>query len=75
MDIALIQGIDPSAGGDLAVSYVFSLIQGHWWMAQIQDNLFNNIGQAWANFIQSGQVWALIIGFVVGYIFRSITAY
>ncbi|MGB7413504.1 MAG: hypothetical protein WA902_04780 [Thermosynechococcaceae cyanobacterium] len=40
-----------------------------------QDNLGANLQGAWDNFIQSGQVWALLIGFVVGYIFRSITSY
>ncbi|MBF2021671.1 MAG: hypothetical protein IGR93_16630 [Hydrococcus sp. C42_A2020_068] len=36
-------------------------------LAQMQD--------AFNNFIESGQVWALLIGFVLGYIFRSFTAY
>ena len=46
------------------------------WMAQaIQDNLGSNVGDAWDNFIESGQVWALLIGIIIGYIFRSITAY
>ena len=40
-----------------------------------EDNLGSNVQGAWDNFIQSGQVWALVIGFVVGYIFRSITSY
>lgn len=32
--------------------------------------------QAWfANFIQSGQVWAFLIGLVVGYIFRNMTSF
>ncbi|ELR96630.1 hypothetical protein GLO73106DRAFT_00004260 [Gloeocapsa sp. PCC 73106] len=34
---------------------------------QMQDN-FNN-------FIESGQVWALGIGLVLGYLFRSFTSY
>lgn len=46
------------------------------WLAQsFEDNLGSNLQGAWDNFIQSGQVWALLIGFVVGYIFRSLTAY
>ena len=36
-------------------------------IAQMQD--------AYNNFIQSGQVWALGIGVVLGYIFRAFTAY
>ncbi|MGF1601529.1 MAG: hypothetical protein ACFCU8_05810 [Thermosynechococcaceae cyanobacterium] len=40
-----------------------------------QDNLGANLQGSWDNFIQSGQVWALLIGFVVGYVFRSMTSY
>lgn len=36
-------------------------------MAQAQD--------AFDNFIESGQVWALLIGVFIGYIFRSFTSY
>jgi hypothetical protein len=46
------------------------------WIAQATStDLFSSIGQAWDNFIRTGQVWALIIGFFLGYIFRSITSY
>ncbi len=45
------------------------------WIAQFEDNLGSSFQSAWDNFIQSGQVWALIIGFFVGYVFRSITSY
>ncbi|MEM9138153.1 MAG: hypothetical protein AAGB01_12530 [Cyanobacteria bacterium P01_F01_bin.42] len=40
-----------------------------------EDNLGGDIGSALENFIESGQVWALGIGFVLGYIFRSFTSY
>jgi fructose-specific phosphotransferase system IIC component len=44
-------------------------------VAQVyKDNLFGNVGSAWDNFIRSGQVWALMIGFIVGYLFRSLTS-
>ena len=36
-------------------------------LGQIQD--------AFNNFIESGQVWALLIGLVLGYLFRSFSAY
>lgn len=48
---------------------------GLWLAQQYQDNLGANFQNAWNHFIQTGQVWALAIGFIVGYIFRSITAY
>jgi hypothetical protein len=32
--------------------------------------------RAWlTNFIDSGQVWALVIGFVIGFLLRSFTSY
>ena len=40
-----------------------------------EDNLGGNIGSAFNNFIESGQVWALGVGFILGYIVRSLTAY
>jgi hypothetical protein len=39
-----------------------------------KDNLFGNVEGAWNNFIRSGQVWALMIGFIIGYLFRSLTS-
>ncbi|NCJ06804.1 hypothetical protein GS597_09840 [Synechococcales cyanobacterium C] len=40
-----------------------------------EDNLGTTMQRAWSNFIESGQVWALLIGVVLGYLFRSLTAY
>ena len=40
-----------------------------------QTDLAGSVQQAWNSFVQSGQVWAIIIGFVLGYLFRSFTAY
>lgn len=40
-----------------------------------EDNLGSDVGSAFENFIESGQVWALGVGFILGYIVRSITAY
>ncbi|MGB8700399.1 MAG: hypothetical protein WCD18_13370 [Thermosynechococcaceae cyanobacterium] len=48
----------------------------HLWMAQtFKQDLFGDFSKSWDYFIRSGQVWALVIGVVVGYIFRSITSY
>lgn len=40
-----------------------------------QDNLGSTAQDAFNNFIESGQVWALGIGLILGYIIRSFTAY
>ncbi|ABW29393.1 conserved hypothetical protein [Acaryochloris marina MBIC11017] len=53
-----------------------NLLNHNLWIAQqFEDNLGSSFQSTWDNFIQSGQVWALIIGFIVGYVFRSITSY
>jgi hypothetical protein len=30
---------------------------------------------AWNNFVKTGQVWAMLIGIIVGYMFKSLTSY
>ena len=44
-------------------------------MAQIDSDVLGDIGSAFQNFIDSGQVWALLIGIVLGYVVRGITTY
>lgn len=45
-------------------------------MAQaVKDpQLFNQVQSAWGNFVESGQIWALLIGLFVGYWFRSMSS-
>ncbi|MDJ0508999.1 MAG: hypothetical protein QNJ64_07070 [Crocosphaera sp.] len=51
----------------LEASYLFA--------QKIEDpQLIEKIQKAWRNFIESGQVWALGIGFVLGYIFKTFTS-
>lgn len=38
-------------------------------------NLMGRIEKAYNNFVQTGQVWALLIGVVIGYMIRSLTSY
>ncbi len=39
---------------------------------QVSDpDLMGRIKKAWDNFLSSGQVWALVIGMVLGYLFRG----
>ncbi|MDJ0725312.1 MAG: hypothetical protein QNJ38_09395 [Prochloraceae cyanobacterium] len=40
-----------------------------------QIDIVADMQDAFNHFIQSGQVWALAIGVVLGYLFRSFTAY
>ena len=46
-------------------------------LAQIvrDANLIGQIQTAFNHFIQTGQVWALLIGLVIGYMIRNLTSY
>ncbi|MDJ0598257.1 MAG: hypothetical protein QNJ37_05400 [Crocosphaera sp.] len=47
----------------------------HLFAQNIEDpQLIETMQKSWKNFIESGQVWALGIGFVLGYIFRTFTS-
>ncbi len=76
MNLALLQSsLDVLNHSHTAQKIIFQTYQQGLWIAQFEDNLGSSFQSAWDNFIQSGQVWALIIGFIVGYTFRSITSY
>jgi hypothetical protein len=38
-------------------------------------NIMGQMQKSFNNFVQSGQVWALLIGLVIGYMVRSLTSY
>ncbi|MEH1768312.1 hypothetical protein [Nostoc sp.] len=38
-------------------------------------HVLDQIQKAWSHFIQTGQVWALLIGLFIGYIIRNLTSY
>jgi len=42
---------------------------------QFDTDVFAGFRNFFQNFIESGQVWALIIGIVIGYVMRSMTSY
>lgn len=42
---------------------------------QFDQDVLGDLGGAFKTFIDSGQVWALIVGVIVGYLFRGMTTY
>jgi hypothetical protein len=43
---------------------------------KVEDpDVLGQMHKAWQNFVKSGQVWALLIGTAVGYLFKSFTSY
>jgi hypothetical protein len=55
---------------------VDSFLMRQYIVAQKVDDpqLFNQVQSAWINFVESGQIWALLIGLFVGYWFRSMSS-
>jgi hypothetical protein len=44
-------------------------------VAQVfRQDVLGDIRKGWNNFVESGQVWALLIGLVAGYMLKSITS-
>jgi len=49
-----------------------------WWiLAQsVEDpDVLGQMQDAWNNFVSSGQIWALLLGIIVGYMFRGFTSF
>ena len=46
-------------------------------LAQVIEDvdIIANMEDAWYNFVDSGQVWALLIGLFIGYFFKGLTSY
>lgn len=42
---------------------------------QFNQDVFADIRKGINHFIQTGQVWALLIGFILGYLFKTATSY
>ncbi len=43
---------------------------------KVEDvDILGDMKNAWDNFVDSGQVWALLIGLAVGYMFRGMTSF
>ncbi|ACB49584.1 hypothetical protein cce_0233 [Crocosphaera subtropica ATCC 51142] len=68
--------IDISRWSDLSSFFYHPWMEvSHLFAQQIEDpQIIEKMQKSWRNFIESGQVWALGIGFVLGYIFRTFTS-
>ncbi|MEO1131814.1 MAG: hypothetical protein AAFX40_03810 [Cyanobacteria bacterium J06639_1] len=41
---------------------------------QYDQDVMGDIAKGWNNFVESGQVWACLVGAILGYLLRSITS-
>ena len=67
------------------VSHTSNLLHSlHWhvsddWIVLAQQfketDITGDVGKTWNQFVRTGQVWALLIGLVVGYLARALTSY
>lgn len=44
-------------------------------LAQFEQDLWGDVSGAFNNFVESGQLWALLIGIVVGYLLKGLTSF
>jgi len=65
---------DPSAWADWQ-TWLWQISIDPDLLAQFNENVFARFNTALDNFIQSGQVWALLIGLIMGYLIRGFTTY
>jgi hypothetical protein len=66
------------------MNYFSDLLSELFWHSPVTSVLAQNIsdpnvlGQmqsSWNHFVKTGQIWALLIGLVIGYIIRNLTSY
>jgi hypothetical protein len=72
----LIEGSLGLTSWDMAWPVAF-LSPSDWIMLaqQFETDVFADFRNFMTNFIESGQIWALVIGFILGYLLRSLTTY
>ena len=60
-----------------SISQIFWSLPWHTTLAQtVKDpDLLGQWHKAFDHFVQSGQVWALLIGFFIGFLFKSMTSF
>ena len=54
--------------------------QDHPVLAQViaqfkETNIQDDVSKVWGKFVRTGQVWAFLIGIIIGYLVKSFTSY
>lgn len=60
---------------DLTQSIGHEALAAAWLLAVEDPDVLGQMRDMWNVFIESGQVWALLIGLFLGYLFRTFTSY
>ncbi len=40
-----------------------------------QQDILGDLGKGFNTFVKTGRLWAMLIGFVIGFVFKSMTSY
>jgi len=81
MLLEILQGVLPLsthgyvASESLPVWMWFSSFDSTVLAQQANTDIVQNVQGAFDNFVESGQVWAFLIGLILGYFFRMFTTY
>ena len=67
---------------DFHINFHINFIQDHthfFFAAEYTDvkdpDVLGQMQKAWNNFVKTGQIWATMIGIVIGYMFKSLTSF
>ncbi|NJL43437.1 MAG: hypothetical protein HC935_09350 [Pseudanabaena sp. SU_2_4] len=41
---------------------------------EFKQDVVSDMTKGWNNFVKTGQIWALLVGLTLGYLFRSVTS-
>ena len=45
-------------------------------VGKVRDpDVMGQMQNAWNNFVETGQIWAALVGVIIGYMFRTLTSY
>jgi fructose-specific phosphotransferase system IIC component len=78
MLVQVVQDFIGGGLGDIGLQVIgtYMSISDQALIAQYVDvNVFDDIGSFLENFVSSGQIWALVIGFILGYLIKGLTSY
>ena len=57
------------------VNHLFSIDWHGLAQLKTETDLFGQVSGAWDNFVKTGQIWALLIGIVFGYMIKAFTTF
>ncbi|MDP5018697.1 MAG: hypothetical protein NWQ43_15585 [Dolichospermum sp.] len=61
---------------DFHINFTVSNHTDYFLYGQVTEtDVVGQMQAAWNNFVKTGQIWALLIGVVLGYMFKSLTSY